>query len=205
MRALGKMNITTHMYLDDIILISPTKRLATDHYDSILRLLNDLGLGVAPNKLQPPATTVKWLGINIDVVENSLSIPPEKLAQIQLCMATASRRKSITRRNLRRLIGLANHLAKVVRAARIFVCRLLAALRAANSNYIKVTSHVRADLAWFNRYLHGANGRAILPMNVVERGSGQTPVCKGAEPLTERSTTNMYLTEARQPSSTSHS
>ena len=166
-RALKRLGITTHMYLDDIIMISPSTSLANTHYNTILGFLERLGLQVAVRKLQPPHTRVKWLGITIDLKENSLSIPAEKLAQIKLCMATASRKKSITRRTLQRLIGLANHLAKVVRAARVFVCRLLAALRAATSNYIKVTQHVRADLAWFARYLHGANGRAILPNNMV--------------------------------------
>ena len=166
-RALAAKGATAHMYLDDVILISPTKEIAEAQYAATLDLLQGLGLQVALKKLQPPAPQVKWLGINIDVVENTLCIPASKLAQIRLSMATASRRKAITRRNLQRLIGLANHVAKVVRAARVFVCRLLAALRAATTNYIKVTPHMRADLKWFTRYLKRANSRAIIPSNLV--------------------------------------
>ena len=179
-RALSAKNITAHMYLDDVIVISPTKTLADQHYKETLALLNELGLQIAIKKLQPLATRVTWLGITVDVANNTLSIPKDKLAQIKDSMAVASRRKSITRRHLQRLIGLANHLAKVVRAARIFICRLLAAIRAAPANYIKVTPHIRADLAWFAKYLRQENRRAIIPSNLVVQRIWVDACLKGA-------------------------
>ena len=169
-RALTAKNITAHMYLDDILIVSATRQIAQRDYKDTIEFLQHLGLQVAKNKLQPPSPVVKWLGVRIDVEQNSLSIPADKLDQIKTCMARASRKKTITVKQLQRLVGLANHLAKITRAARIFICRLLAALRASTSNYIKVTSHIRADLAWFATYLRGANGRAIIPCRrVVKR------------------------------------
>ena len=162
-RALAKRQVRAHMYLDDIIVISPTKDIAERDYKKVLTLLHQLGLAVAPRKLQPPATAVTWLGIRIDVGENQLSIPMEKLGQIKDCMAVAADRAYLTKRHLQRLIGLANHLCKVVRAARTFICRLLAALRAATSNVIRVTRDMKADLAWYAKYLAASNGRAIIP------------------------------------------
>ena len=166
-RHLSANRIITHMYLDDIIILSPTRQLALTQYNRVIGSLEALGLQVAVKKLQPPSPRVKWLGIIIDVENNRLSIPAEKLVQIKTCMANASRLKTLTRKHLQRLVGLANHLAKVVRAARIFVCRLLAALRAAPTDHILVTRHVRSDLAWFVRYLQEANGRAIIPHRCV--------------------------------------
>ena len=162
-RSLKRDHIASHMYLDNIIVISPTRQLAERHYNAVIQCLHRLGLQVAVKKLQPPSPSVRWLGIGIDVAANRLSIPDDKLAQIRTSMASASRHKSLTRKHLQRLVGLANHLAKVVRAARIFVCGLLAALRAATTDHIVVTRHVRSDLAWFVRYLQDANGRAIIP------------------------------------------
>ena len=121
--------------------------------DATLALLESLGLQVATHKLQQPATRVTWLGINIDLVANRLSIPEIKLGQIQECMATASWRAAITKK----------HLQKIVRAARTFICRLLDALRATNSNIIRVTPDIRADLAWFARYLAQYNANAVVP------------------------------------------
>ena len=135
---------------------------------------------MALKKLQPPSPRVVWLGVCIDVASNQLTIPAPKLANIKACMATAARRRYITRRHLQRLVGLANHLAKVVRAARIFICRLLAALRAATSSSIRVTHHVQADLAWFARYLSTASGRSIIPAARVVKRIWADACLKGA-------------------------
>ena len=164
-RALQSRSVTTHMYLDDILMISPTAKKAERDFASILTLLDDLGLEVATHKLQRPSPLVCWLGININIGENHLSIPASKLGQIKDCMAAASRRSFITKKHLQRLIGLANHITKVVRAARVFICRLLAALRAAKSDNIRVTDHVRADLRWYARHLSTSDGRAFIPVD----------------------------------------
>ena len=162
-RALAVRKVVAHMYLDDIITISPTMEKARRDYESTLTLLKELGLRVAEKKLQPPSQQVRWLGIKIDIPRNELSIPSTKIAQIARCMAAASGRKHITRKHLQRVIGLANHLAKIIKAARVFICRILAALRAATSDRIVVGPHIRADLKWFNTYLKQCNGRAIIP------------------------------------------
>ena len=162
-RALATRRVHAHMYLDDILVVSPTQAVAAREYHAVLTLLKDLGLDVAAHKLQPPAPAVIWLGIHIDVDANQLSIPAPKLGQIKDCMAQAAKRSYLNKKHLQRLIGLANHLSKVVRAARTFICRLLAALRAATSDHIRVTKEVRADLAWYAKYLSTYNARAIIP------------------------------------------
>ena len=170
-RALDRKKVKAHMYLDDIILAGATKGIVERDYDTTLSLLKGLGLEVAEKKLQPPAPTVKWLGIIIDVPNNQLRIPKEKIAQIRRCMAAASGRSKITKRHLQRVIGLANHIAKIVRAARIFICRILAALRAAHDDArITVCPLIKADLNWFKAHLRDFDGKAIIPSNrTVER------------------------------------
>ena len=151
------------MYLDDVVIISPTPNVADRDYQRTLSLLAALGLAVAEHKLQPPSPAVTWLGIRIDVNANMLSIPDAKLGQIKGCMAVAAGREFISKKHLQRLIGLANHLSKVIRAARTFICRLLAALRAATTDLIRVTRDVRADLEWYARYVSSHNCRVIIP------------------------------------------
>ena len=166
-RALKAKAITSFMYLDDIIVISGSADQAARQYDQTLALLAALGLQVAPHKLQPPAKAVTWLGITIDMDLNLLSIPEAKLQEIHKCLAAAARQPRITVRHLQSILGYINHLAKVVRAARIFISRLLAALRAAHSDIIIITPPVKADLAWFIRYLSSQNAREVIPHNRV--------------------------------------
>ena len=165
-RALAARKVTSHMYLDDLVIIAPTRAIANRDYHLALALLQELGLQVAEAKLQPPSQRVRWLGIDFNIAENQISIPDDKLRRIKRCMATVSSRTSITRKHLQRVIGMANHLAKVVRAARIFICRLLAALRAAQAEHIRVGVQVKADLKWFSECAARHNGRAIIPSEV---------------------------------------
>ena len=166
-RALNVRGIKAHMYLDDIIVVGPTPQVAERQYAQTLDLIKKLGLQVAEKKLQKPATKVKWLGIEIDTANNTLAIPQEKLAEIKRCMAAAAKRDSVTKKQLQRIIGMVNHLAKVVRAARLFIGRILAAYRAAEGDIVPVAHQVRSDVKWFARHLSAANGRAIIPSNRV--------------------------------------
>ena len=166
-RALEARGVVCHMYLDDILIMAPAASSAQRMYQTALKLLDSLGLQVAIKKLQPPAPRVTWLGIDIDIPANMLAITTSKLDQIRTCMVDASSKRTITKKALQRLVGLANHLGKVVRAARIFVCRVLAALRATTTDHIRVTRPVRADLRWFTKYLVDYNGRSIIPNNKV--------------------------------------
>ena len=179
-RANASRSIKAHMYLDDVIVVSNTAHIAQRDHDAALRLLYELRLKVAKKKVQPPDTAVVWLGIRIDIPRNELSIPEIKLGQIKRSMAMASRKSYISKKTLQSLIGLANHLMKVVRAARTFICRLLAALCAATSDTIKVSKGIKADLGWFARYLTECNGRAVIPVARVVKRIWADACMKGA-------------------------
>ena len=164
-RALAARGIEALMYLDDLIIISDALD-ADSHFKEAIDLLGRLGLEVAPHKLQPPARAVVWLGIRADLDCNTISIPPAKLLEIQQGLAHASRQQSLTRRNLQRAIGLINHLSKVVAPARLFMGRLLGALRGAPKQKIRVTRPMKADFSWFRRFL---NRKAIIPQEHIKR------------------------------------
>ena len=162
-RALKAKGIKSFMYLDDIILIADSPDLAQQQYNTTIDMLQDLGLQVAHHKLQPPAKIIVWLGITIDTYNNLLLILESKLAVITKCLAAPTRQTKITKTHLQSILDFINHLGKVVRAARIFVAHLLAALRAATTDHHSHRPNIRADMAWFSRYLHANNARAIIP------------------------------------------
>ena len=179
-RALNTKQIKAHMYLDDLLLVSANKNLAVKQYEQTIDLIKGLGLEVAHNKLQPPNPVVKWLGIVIDIPNNTLSIPIDKLQQIKTCLASASKRLKVSRRHIQRIIGMVNHLAKVVRAARLFIGRILAALRAAGGDVVYISPQVKADLTWFARYLSTHNAKAIIPSDLVIKRIWADACLKGA-------------------------
>ena len=160
---LAARGVIAHMYLDDIVVVTATEEEGHRQYQIVKQLLDNLGLPEATEKKQSPATKVRWLGIMVDTIDMSLSIPADKLANTLALVDAYASRDSINRKQLQSLIGKLLHIAKCIRPARLFVARLLTALRGMNTFYTKVTPAIRADLAWFQEFGRAWNGVAFIP------------------------------------------
>ena len=141
-RALQARGVTAHMYLDDVLVITKGKDKATRDYYTTLNFIKDLGLALAESKLQPPARQVKWLGIVFNMEQIEISIPADKLSSISQCLAHASRQHSLSIKRMQRVVGVVNHLAKAGAPARLFIGRILAALRSATDDNIRPRLYV---------------------------------------------------------------
>ena len=93
----------------------------------------------------------------------SITIPPEKLDEVLQQVSGYNRARSMTKKNLQSLLGKLLHVAKCVHPARLFVSRLLEALRMAKGKYINVTSSMRADFRWFTEFCSQWNGKSYIP------------------------------------------
>ena len=116
-------------------------------FNFLKNLLAELGLDISPNKLVPPSTSVTCLGILIDSINKTISIPPEKLAEItQLCVQWSSK-TYCGKRDLQSLLGSLLYVSKCVKHSRFFLNRMLTLLR---DNYDKTkiltTSEFHKDL-----------------------------------------------------------
>ena len=163
-RVLRSEGIIAIMYLDDVIVISPDRTIADTQYARVRELLAELGLPEAVDKAQPPAQAVRWLGVDIDAVNMSLSIPNDKLKEVMLAVDRYHNARSINKRQLQSLVGKLVNVAKCVDPARAFIARLLDALRAfGDRQFIKVTQEMRADLQWFREFVNEWNGTSLIP------------------------------------------
>ena len=159
---LAAQGIKAYMYLDDLILLSNRSE-AHEHYQRERELLQELALPEAREKSQPPATVVKWLGVVIDTVEMSLSIPKEKIDEVIAHVTRYVKARSMSKKQLQSVLGQLLHVAKCVRPARLFVSRLLDALRGAKGKFINVSADMRADFRWFLEFCRDWNGKAYVP------------------------------------------
>ena len=69
-------------YIDDFLCISLPSKI-NQSYVRLQELLAKLGLTVSDKKLVPPSTQVVCLGILVDTVQCTVSIPPDKLHSIK--------------------------------------------------------------------------------------------------------------------------
>lgn len=161
-RALRALDVTSLIYLDDILVICPSKDDPERVFAIARKLIRTLGLPIAWDKLVPPCRVIRFLGIEIDCVERQIRIPDDKIIAFLQLATQARAKKAITRRELQSLVGHVNHLGKAVPPARLFMNRMLAPLRLATKKWIKVDRHLRDDLDWFINFLRRYNGRSLI-------------------------------------------
>ena len=151
------------MYLDDLIVLSPNIEVANISFDTVIALFGELGLPLTTSKTQYPSTSVKWLGIIVDSHNLSLSVPEDKLADAIFLARDMAGKRTCTLKQLQSVIGKLVHIAKCVKSARLFISRLLDAVRGHPKMYIKVNEEMRKDINWFAEFAAQWNGISYVP------------------------------------------
>ena len=84
--AMGRHGVVHAMhYLDDFLILGPPDSEECSHaLRSSLELCDSLGFPIASHKLEGPGTHLSFLGIMIDTVQGTLSLPLEKLDRLNL-------------------------------------------------------------------------------------------------------------------------
>ena len=145
-------------YIDDLIYTGLPSQIHKS-FAFLQQLLQDLGLQISAKKLVAPSTSVVCLGILIDTVSRTISIPQDKLQEIaNLCKQWASKTYA-SKKDLQSLLGSLLYITKCIKPARYFLNRMLLLLRLNhNNNNILLTTEFFHDLAWFNTFLQSYNG-----------------------------------------------
>ena len=152
-------------YIDDLIYTG----LPSDIHSSftfLKELLIELGLDISLKKLVPPSTSVVCMGILVDSIAKTVSIPADKLQEIlQLCSFWTTK-TYCSKHDLQSLLGSLLYVTRCVKHSRYFLNRMLQLLRNnVQSRKILITPDFRKDLAWFNQFLTQYNGVTYYDTN----------------------------------------
>lgn len=139
-------------YLDELFFCGPTDSpscaaaLAT-----AVPLCLQLGLLVAPEKLEGPSQSIIFIDIRINSVAMMLLLPEEKLTALKASLALWASRKSATKLQLKELLGLLNHAASVIHPGQTFLRSLIEAMKGVRlpSQKAQLDTQARADIAWW--------------------------------------------------------
>ena len=141
-------------YIDDILYVG-TPSTIWDSYRDLLQLLQE----VSQSKLVPPSTQVICLGILVDSVNKTLSIPEDKLKDIIDMVHKWQDKKTCTKTQFQSLLGSLLYITKCVHPARYFLNRMLVILRNnANNRHFSLSPSFFKDLNWFHQFLKHFNG-----------------------------------------------
>ena len=149
-------------YIDDIIGFG-TISTAEPSYNTLIQLLQKLGLDISVKKLVQPCTKAICLGVEVDTKKFTVAVPQEKLANIQKICIHWVGRQNCTKKELQSLLGSLLYVSKCVKSARIFLNRMFDTLRSHfGKDHILLDHQFHRDLNWFTKFLPHFNGIAFF-------------------------------------------
>ena len=152
-------------YLDDFLVMGPPNSSICHESLHILETLcAKLGVPLAPDKRDGPASVLVFLGIIIDTVKGELRLPPEKLQRLIDSVSTWMNKRVCTRREFQSLIGTLQHACSVIKPGRTFLRRAIALLSVAKRqhHHIRLNADFRSDMMWWKIFAAHWNGRALI-------------------------------------------
>ncbi|XP_055334693.1 uncharacterized protein LOC129585836 [Paramacrobiotus metropolitanus] len=150
-------------YMDDFFFAGPAGSVLCRLAIELMTLVcSDLGIPLALDKTEGPSTTLTFLGVVLDSVNQTISIPPEKLKDLSDEFSVFSARPYSTKRDLLSLIGKLSFATKCIPAGRIFLRRMIDCANSVKLLHqtVTLTTEFRADLNWWITFLLLWNGKA---------------------------------------------
>ena len=123
-----------------------------------------MSIQIADEKLEGPATSIVFLGILLDTVEQEARLPIDKLSAIKSELLQWLPRTSCTKRELLSLIGLLSFAAKVVPPGRTFLRRMIDTSTSVSQldERITLTEEFVKDLMWWHQFISHWNGKSFF-------------------------------------------
>ena len=155
-------------YIDDFLFVIKSRTEADGHLERALDLCRRLGIPMSAAKTEGPCTALIFLGILLDTVAMTASLPAEKLAEIRRLAEVWASKSSATAKELQSLAGTLAFACCVVRPGRFFIRSLFAraaqmkAAGADRHSAWSLTADVRADIAWWGTFAPAWNGTSLL-------------------------------------------
>lgn len=152
-------------YIDDFITVgAPNSSECQDNCRLMHETCDEVGLPTEPDKDEGPATTISFLGLEVDSVALQLRLPAEKLGRLKTELEKWRQRKACRKRELLSLIGLLSHACKAVRAGRSFLRRLIDLSTVARhlDHFVRISRDARSDIEWWFHFCSAWNGVSMM-------------------------------------------
>ena len=157
----------THLihYLANFLTAGPPQSdLCSQHMATMLSVCNTLGAPVKPEKVEGPATTITFLGVQLDTVEMTASITPDRRQDLLTDLQRIRSAHTCTKQRLLSLIGKLSFACKVVPPGRIFLRRLidLSTTVGPIHHHVTLNREAHLDLNWWLKFLPQWPGTSLL-------------------------------------------
>ena len=154
-------------YLDDFLTVgSAGTPECHQNLQLLIQVCRMLGIPLATEKVEGPATELEFLGILLDSTRMEARLPEDKFSRNSTKVQEWLGKRSATKTEILSLVGLLQHAAKVVRPGRTFVSRMykVAAKVQELDFYTRLNKEFRSDLYWWHIFLTDWNGASFLQL-----------------------------------------
>lgn len=142
-------------FLDDFLGICASEQAALACMARTAQVLRDFGLMVNPDKTEGPSQRLEYLGLWLDSVAQTVSVPDDKMREAKDLLRSFAGRSSASRKSILSLIGKLAFIASVLPAARPFLRFLL---DAAPGFRRRLPTGFKEDIKLWQTYLDTWNG-----------------------------------------------
>ena len=163
MRQRGATN--TDNYIDDFVTAGAPDSQECEHNSTIMHeTCEEVGLPAEPEKDEGPATSISFLGIELDTVALEIRLPAEKLERLRTELGKWRGKKACRKRDLLSLIGVLSHACKAVKAGRSFLRRLIDLSTVAKhlDHFVRFSRDARSDVEWWYQFSTLWNGVSMM-------------------------------------------
>ena len=149
--------------LDDFLTITPHTDPPAAGRDSVLRVFESLGVPISEEKTSGPAKTLEFLGITLDTVNSTSSLPKEKVDRI-LTIIDCFLAGPKTKQEILSLLGHLNFAMRVIPQGRPFVSNLLSAANSVQALHevVDIDKQCLKDLELWRLFLIQWNGISMF-------------------------------------------
>lgn len=163
-RMAARLGYRVRAYLDDFLIIADSKEECEAAFHFLRQLITSLGFTINDSKSVTPCQSLTYLGITINSVQRSLSLPGVKLHELVTLLDKWRTRTKCTKRQLQTLVGKLQWAAQVIRGGRTHVRHLIALLKkvARPNHHIRISSSARRDICFWADCCSQFNGTAYF-------------------------------------------
>ena len=154
-RMMESRGIKVVAYLDDFLIVSNSKIECSTALATLIALLRSLGFSIAYEKTIGPCQRLTFLGIELNSVSLTMSLPEEKVVSFLSTLRAFRAQKRASCRQLQHLAGKLSWAANVIRGGRIYLQNVFDAIRTLKKpgHKIIITSEIRADIDFWLEFL----------------------------------------------------
>ena len=152
------------VYLDDFLIIGRTRQECQAAFDALHSLLIALGFTISPSKVVPPCQKLVFLGVEIDTIALTISLPSKKLGELKDILLSFNSRTRASKRQLQQLAGRLNWACKVIYGGRTFLRRILDLMGSLQKQSSKclLSEEFFKDISWWLDFLEIFNGQCAF-------------------------------------------